>query len=113
MPEIEKIEELTNGLKTYVQTNIELFKLEATERTSVLGSRLISILLVGMALLLFVLFLSISAGFLLAHYFNDTFTGFALVTAFYFLLSIILLIGRRKLIEKPLCNTFIQRILKK
>ena len=113
MIEKEKIEELTKSLKVYVQTNIELIKLEATERTSVFGSSLISILLVGFSLFLFVLFISISAGFFLANYFNDNYTGFLLVTIFYFLLTLILIMGRKKFIERPIRDKIIRRILKK
>ncbi len=113
MPEQGKIEELTTSLKVYVQTNIELFKLEATERTSVIGSSLLSFLLVGFSLFLFVLFVSISTGFLLANYFNDNYIGFGLVTIFYLVLTLILIIGRKKFIERPIRDKIIRRILKK
>ncbi|OFZ08195.1 MAG: hypothetical protein A3D92_07105 [Bacteroidetes bacterium RIFCSPHIGHO2_02_FULL_44_7] len=113
MQEQVKIEDLTKSLKVYVQTNIELFKLEATERTSVFGANLISILVVGFSLFLFVLFVSLSAGFFLASYFNDNYTGFLLVTGFYFMLTIVLFIGRKKFIEKPIRDKIIRRILKK
>ncbi len=112
MPEKIKLEELTDGVKTYLQTNIELFKLEATERTSVVGARLISSILVGITLLLFILFLSLSAGFLLGNYFNDLCTGFAIVTGFYFLLTLILLLFKN-IIEKGMRNSIIRRLLSK
>lgn len=108
-----KMEELTDGLKEYVQTNIELFKLEATERTSVFGARLISALIVSMALLIFVLFSSISAALYLGNCFNDYCAGFALVTAFYLIVTLFLILCRRKLIENPLRDRLIRRILKK
>lgn len=113
MSETGKIEELTKSLKVYVQTNIELVKLEAAERTSVFGSSLISILIVGFSMFLFVLFVSISAGFCLADYFNSNYIGFVLVTGFYFVLTIILIIVRKKLIERPIRNRIIKRIFKK
>lgn len=113
MSETGKIEDLTKSLKVYVQTNIELIKLEATERTSVFGSSLISILIVGFSMFLFVLFISISAGFYLANYFNNNYTGFILVTGFYLLLTIILIIVRKKFIERPIRNKIVKRILKK
>ncbi len=113
MSENGKIEELTKSLKVYVQTNIELVKLEATERISVFGSSLISILLVGFSLFLFVLFISISAGFFLGDYFDDNYTGFILVAGFYFLLTFILIICRKKFIERPIRDRIIRIILKK
>lgn len=113
MSETGKLEELTKSLKVYVETNIELLKLEATERTSVYGATLISILIVRLSLFLFVLFTSITAGFFLGNYFEDTFTGFLLVSAFYLLLSLLLILGRKKLIEGPIRDRIVKRILDK
>lgn len=113
MPQKGKIEELTKSLKVYFQTNLELLKLEATERTSVFSSSLISLLIVGFSLFLLVLFFSISAGFFLARYFHNNFIGFLLVTGFYFLLTMVLLLIRRNFIEKPIRDKIIRRILKK
>ena len=113
MSETGKIEELTKSLKVYVQTNIELIKLEATERTSVFGGALISVFIVAFSLFLFILFISVTAGFFLANYFNDNFTGFLLVTAFYFVLSIVLIVCRKKCIEGPIRDKIIRRILGK
>lgn len=113
MPEKIKLEELTDGVKAYLQTNIQLFKLEATERTSVFGARLISSLLVGLTMLLFILFLSVSVSILLGNYFHDLCTGFAIVTGFYFLLTLLLLLLRKSIIEKRMRNAFIRRLLSK
>ena len=57
MPEQEKIEELTDSLKRYVNTNYELIKLEATERTSTLASGLISVFIIGFISVLFIFFI--------------------------------------------------------
>lgn len=112
MPEKGKIEELTKNLKIYLQTNLELYKLEATERVSVYGSNVISILIIGFSVFLLVLFFSITAGFFIARYFNNNYMGFLIVTGFYFLLTLVLLIIRRKHIEKPIRDKIIRRILK-
>ena len=112
MSENGKIEELTQSLKVYIQTNIELVKLEATERVSVLGSGLLSLLLVGLTLSLFTLFLSIGASIYLGEYFKNTFLGFLFVAGFYFLLTCLLILSRKKLIEKPMRNKIIKRILR-
>ncbi len=113
MPDTGKIEELTKSLKVYVQTNIELFKLSATERISVFGSSIMSLLIVGFSLFLLVLFFSITVGFCISRYFNDYALGFLIVTGFYFLLTLILIICRRKCIEKPMRDKIIRRMLKK
>lgn len=113
MPEKAKIDDLTNGLIVYVKTNVALFKLEAIEFSSIFGSSIISSLFIGLSLFFFLLFISISAGFFLAKYFNENYIGFLLVTAFYFLLTILLILGRKKFIEKPIQDRIIKGILKK
>ena len=113
MTEDLKIEELTQGLKRYINTNCELIKFEATERSSVIGSGVISGLLIGLVAMLFVLFISLGAGFYLSARFENLYSGFAVVAGFYFLLGIILVIGRKKLMERPLRDKIIRKIFSK
>jgi hypothetical protein len=110
MIEQDRIEELTDSLNKYVKVNIELIKLEATDITSMIGSKLIAnlfILLVGIFILLF---FSIAVGFYLSSYFDSSYLGFLLVAAFYFLLLCVLVFGKKKLIEKPLRDKIICKI---
>jgi len=107
------IEEVTKNLKTAVQTNIELLKLEVVERTSVIGSSLLIALLVGFFVFLFILFGSITAGFLLSNCFDDAAIGFGLVSGFYLLITLLILIFRKRCIEIPMRNKIIRSIFKK
>lgn len=111
MPEFKKLEELTDSLKQYLLLNIEILKLEATNQISAIGSSVASSLIVGVSAFLFVFTLSIGLGFYLSALLGDTYSGFAIIAAFYFLLCIILFIGRKKLIEKPLREKMIEKIL--
>lgn len=104
------IEELTKSLQASVQTNIDLIKLEAAERTSVIGSSAFAVLIISFFAFLFIFFLSLYTGYYLSHYFNDKYTGFALVAGFYFLVGTVLIIFRKKLIEAPLRNRIIRSI---
>jgi uncharacterized membrane protein YqjE len=107
------IEEVTKKLKMTIQTNIELMKLEVVERTSVIFSRLLIFLLIGFFALLFILFGSITVGFLLSHCFNDTSIGFGIVSCFYLLISVLILIFRKLLIELPIRDKIVRSIFKK
>jgi hypothetical protein len=112
MPEYNKLEEITDSLKEYLLLNFEILKLEATERVSVIGSSLTAILLVGLSVFLLIFTLSIGLGFYLSALLGDTYSGFAIIAAFYFILTIIIFIGRKKMIEKPLRDKIIEKILK-
>lgn len=113
MEEKEKFEELTKSLKSYIQTNIELIKLEASDRTSIIGSSFISIILISFTVILFLLFISIGLGFYLSNCFNDSYTGFILIAFFYLIMSLLLILFRKKLIENPMRNKIIRIIFKK
>jgi len=111
MPEFKKLEELTDSLKQYLLLNIEIIKLEATNHVSAIGSTVASSLIVGISAFLFVFTLSIGLGFYLSALLGDSYSGFAIIAAFYFLLAIILFLGRKRLIERPLRNKIIEKIL--
>jgi uncharacterized membrane protein len=111
MPELEKIEVLTESLKNYASTNCELIKLKAADYASEFGAGLISGLIIGLAGILFVFFLSLGIGFYISYQMGNDYSGFAIVAGFYFLLGLILILGRKKLMEKPLQDKIIQKIL--
>jgi len=113
MPEFDKIEGITENLKDYVNTNYELIKLQATERTSVIGSGIISALIIVIIGLLFFFALSLGVSFYLSALIGDTFSGFLIVAGFYLLIALIWFIGRKKLIETPLREKIIQKLLEK
>jgi hypothetical protein len=111
MPELKKIEGLSDSVKQYLLLNCEIIKLEVTKKTSEIGAYIFSSLLLVIALFLFVFALSMGVGFYLSALLGDTFSGFAIIAGFYLLISIIVLIGRKKLIEKPLRNKIIRKLL--
>lgn len=110
MIEQDKLEELTQNINKYVKTNFELIKLEAAERVCVVGSKLIVSLLLLVVGCLLILFISLGASFYLSDYFNNNSIGFVIVSAFYFFIGLILVIGRKTLLEKPLRNKIIRKI---
>ena len=110
MPENVKIEELTESIKVYVHSTYELNKLEAIESISVIGSGLASSLIISLIAILCILFISTGIAFCLSSVLGNYYYGFLIVGAFYFLLGFIFLLGRKKLIEHPLRDKFIQKI---
>lgn len=106
----KKIEEVTSNVKKYINTNYALIKLETLDKTSLVASSLISGLIVSIVTILFVFFLSISAGFYLAYRFNDFSLGFIIVAGFYFVIVMILLLTRKRLLENPIRNKIIRKV---
>jgi len=105
--------ELAESLKNYLNTNIELLKLELTERCSVIGASLLSNLLVVLIVVLFAFFGSLWFGFYLSDLLGDSYSGFAIIAGFYLILGIVLILGKNKFLESPLRDKIIQKVLNK
>lgn len=108
---LEKIEELIENLKNYTVTTIELYKLEATDRISRILSKLISKIVIGLIILLFTFFFSLGICFYLSDIFGNNYMGFGMVAGFYFLVGIVLIIGRKKILVNPILDRIIQEML--
>lgn len=109
MAQFEKIEELTDGLKNYLNINIQLVKQETIAVTSAVVSDLLSYLLIGMVGIFFLLFASLMAGFYLSELLDDSFFGFGSVAVFYLILGIILFLIRKHSLSKPIRDKIIRK----
>ncbi|MBC7381963.1 MAG: phage holin family protein [Bacteroidia bacterium] len=98
-----------NILKAYIEQKVELAKLTVVEKIAVLGGIFFSSFLIVFFALLFFMFLSAMAGLLLGVWLNSMIIGFAMVAAFYLLITIILIVCRKS-IEKPVVNLLIKLI---
>lgn len=107
---LEKIEELIDGVKSYAATNIEIVKLEVANRSSVLVSKLLSKLFLGIVIFLFVLFFSLGISLFLSELLENNYLGFGIVASFYLLLAIIFSLGRKILLERPIRESFIKEL---
>lgn len=110
MPDNGKIEELTDSLKSYISTNLELIKYQAIERATVIIADLVTNIVVGLLLLFFVFFISLWASFYLSALMGDNYSGIAIVAGFYLLIGLILFLVRKKMVIKPLRNKIVQNI---
>lgn len=113
MPESVKIEELTFSLKEYATLQIELLKLEAVERVSVIGSEITGGFMVLLTALLFIFFISLGACFYLNYILENSYLGFFLVGGFYLLTGIILFAARKQLVSHPIREKIIKNIFSK
>jgi hypothetical protein len=108
----EPFSELSDNIKQYVRTTIEIIKLEVIQRVAVIIAYFIytffKLLLFGMSLLM----LSISIGLYLSEYLNNYAKGFAIVGVFYLLIFLIIYFVNRSWIEKNIQNNIIRNLFK-
>jgi hypothetical protein len=107
------MELLYQKTKEYTETSIELFRLNAIDRTadvvSSLFARLVLILIVAM----FTLFINIALSLYIGKILGEMYLGFLIVSGVYLILSIIVFYFNNKLLKIPLTNLIIAKLLKR
>lgn len=94
-----KVDTLLSNLTGYLETRVELLKIEVKEDLAKSLSKAILYFLMTSMFALFITFLSIAVALLLSAYLGS-FAAFSIVSAFYLLAGFILLLFREKLISK-------------
>src|SRR5689334_21268521 len=100
----EKIEGLTEHVREYVNTKIELAKLQVAEKTSLVIGNIIAGIVVGVLILFFIVFGSIAGAWALSQWIGKPYAGFLIVAGFYLLLGIVIWVARGRLIRFPVMN---------
>ena len=104
------IEDLNDNLKEYLSTRYELMVLKASEKVSVIGSIASVSVILGIFLILFILFISVSAGFFLSEMTGSYGMGFLLLSCIFLLLFFFVYLVRRKWIIEPIKNKLIREM---
>jgi hypothetical protein len=94
-----KIDSLISNLTGYVETRIELLKIEAKEEISKGLSKVIVYFVMAFVFAVFIVFLSVAAAMAIATSLG-TFAAFGIVAGFYLLVGIILIASRNNLIAR-------------
>ena len=108
----EKVEGLTDHVKEYINTRVELTKLRIAEKTSLVIADLIAIAIVILLFLLVVVFGSVAGAWALSEWLGKPSLGFLIVAGFYLLLGIIVWIARSRIIRFPVMNAIIKLLHK-
>jgi len=92
-----QIDKLIDSVNHYFETKLDLFKIEAKEELISFASKFIYWLIIGIIGLFFILMISVSLGLYLGSILGNTFYGFLIISAFYFLLFLLLFLFREQL----------------
>lgn len=84
-------------LKNYINKRITLTKYEIVDFTSNMLAGGLYALIIATSLIFLILLGSIAVGFLLGNYFNNYGFGFLIVTAFYFLFILFVILFRKSI----------------
>lgn len=98
-------------LKEYVETRIKLAKYQAIEGSSTVFASLMTDALIALTIMLAFLFASFTLALYLGHVLGAHWAGFGCVAVLYLILALIIKYNRKKF-EKPITNSFIQKLFK-
>lgn len=104
-------EALYEKTKEYVNTNIELAKLKAVDKTSDIVSSVVPPIIVSIFLILFVIVFNMAVSLWLGEILGKAYYGFFVVAGFYLLLVFVVRFGLSSTIKKRVANAIISRLL--
>lgn len=105
-------EDLIEDTKNYVESNVELLKLKLVDKTSTVGSSIISILAIAIFILTTLMLLSVGVAMWLGKILGEYYYGFFLIAGFLTILIIIIYIFREKWLKMPVANSIIENMSK-
>lgn len=106
------MEALYKRAQDYGKTSIELFKLNAIDKSADVVSSLVSSLAVIVSVTLSLLIINIGCALWIGNLLGESFYGFFVIGGFYALLALMLYIFRDEWIKNPVCNSIIKQLLK-
>lgn len=106
------IELLYEKARKYTETSLDLLALHTVDKTADMLSSLTSRVFIALAVVMFTLFINIGISLFIGKLLNEYYLGFFIVSAFYFIIAGILYLFKDKLIETPIANLIIAKLLK-
>ncbi|MCC9165301.1 phage holin family protein [Pontibacter harenae] len=100
----EKSTNLVENLMGYIDTRIDIIRLEIQEKLKGAFVGTIHAILLGFAAFMSLIFVNIFLGLLLNHLLDSSFWGFGIVALFYIILLVILVIGVDKKVFQGLAD---------
>lgn len=110
-PTLTLIEDLFSQSRDYIDSRIELIKLQAIDKASKGAASVVSVMVLALFLIIFFLFFNIALALFLGDLVGKTYIGFLIVSLVYVIAGFILFKARRKILTKPIANMLIRKFL--
>ncbi|MFN3755174.1 hypothetical protein [Flavobacterium sp.] len=106
------IETLFERAKDYSKSTIELFKLNAIDKSADVVSSLLARLAVIMTVVLSVVIINIGISIWVGKLLGEVFYGFLIIGGFYAFIALLLHIFRHQWIKHPISNSIVKKMMK-
>lgn len=105
------IESLFKKTGDYVETRIDLMKLQAVNKTSEVTSSLVSNIIIGILCTMTMMLLNIGIAFYLGEVLGGVHYGFFIVSGFYILVAVLFYVYRKDWLKTPVQDKIIRKML--
>lgn len=101
---------LRTAAQEYIETRVELLKVQAAEKMSQLLSNTIAWIVLACFMLFFLVFASIGLAWVLSEWTGRTYAGFFIVSGLYLLVGYGIFRGRERLLRRPLRDAIVRQL---
>jgi uncharacterized membrane protein len=105
--------ELKQLVIDYVESKIQLYRIGIYEKLAKIAAVLFSTLIITLLGFFLLLFLSMCGGFYFGGLLNSNALGFLLIFGIYFILFLVIIVFRKKLLEKYINDKVIEHLFEK
>lgn len=106
------VETLFDQAGDYVETRVDLFKLQVIQKTSDIISSLASRLILILIIVIFVMIANIGIALVLGEWMGKNYYGFFALAGFYLIAGLIFNSFKSKWIKEPVANSIIRKAFK-
>jgi hypothetical protein len=105
--------ELKQLIIEYLESKLKLLKIAAYEKIAKVTAVVFSSILIAFSIFFMFFFLNIAGGFFFGELLNSNAYGFLVMFGIYFTIFLLLVLFRKKLVEKFIINKIIQKLFEK
>jgi ABC-type multidrug transport system permease subunit len=113
MEEFRKIESLVDRIREYINTRVAQAKLSIVEKISAVAALILALLTAALVLFLFLVLGSIAGAIAIGQWLHSYWLGFLIMSAFIFLLGLLLWIFRQQWLQQPIMRILIKTLFSK
>ncbi len=101
---------LKDNVKDYIETRIDIMKLQAINKGAPVISGAITGIAVAFLGIFIIMFLSFSAAYAISDATDKPFLGFLIVAGFYILLAVLVIVLKDKLLTMPIIHSMLDKV---
>ncbi len=105
-----KIRDFTGDIREYIETRIDIIKLDAADTGASAASSMVSWVTISITVLFMLFLVTVGGAIAIGYTLGNFASGFFILAGVYFLISVIIYVNRESWIRKPFLNSIVKNI---